>query len=163
MMPRNLFRSRPGCRSVVAFLAAFWLVGCGSKDPDPKRIQALNSLPVLYESTILTAVINNPAPDAFFPMDDASDPNLASSIQGDYHTANYIPDSVLAITLKRAGTDSLKRQATIKIGDKVSVLAQADNGGGKSVYLVRTAQNTYCWLYPFHLEDKDGRRIAEMP
>ena len=144
----------------LASLLAIGLLGCGNKDD--KRVQALNALPVLYESTVLTAVINNPAPNAFFPMDDALDPDAAHAMQGDYHTENYIPDAVLAITENRAKDDSLKRPATIKIGDRVSVLAKMDNGNKKTVYLVRTAQNTYCWLYPFHLQDKDGNRLEEM-
>ena len=146
---------------MATILLSLVLTGCG-KSKDDKRIQALNDLPVLYESAVLTAVVNNPAPDAFFPMDDACDPNLAQAIEGDYHTENYIPISILAITPRAAKDDKLGRPGTIKIGDQVSILAEADNGNNKTVYLVRTTENTYCWLYPFHLQDKDGNRLAEM-
>jgi hypothetical protein len=146
--------------SVITVMLLLLSAGCGNKDE--KRIAALNAMPVLYESTILTAVIQNPAPDAFFTMDDSVDPNLMQSMQGDYHTENYIPESVLAITPGRAKIDTLKRSATIKVGDRVSVLAKGDNGNKKAVYLVRTAQFTYCWVYAFHLQDKDGNRLEEM-
>jgi hypothetical protein len=136
------------------------VLGCASKDE--KRIVVLNGMPVLYESTILTAVIHNPSPDAFFTMDDSVDPNLSQSMQGDYHTEHYIPESVLAITPGRARIDPLKRPPTIKVGDRVSVLAKGDNGNKKDVYLVRTSQSTYCWVYPFHLQDKNGNRLEEL-
>ena len=160
MIPKNFLR--PGLfHTVILFLSPFLILGCASKEE--KRIEALKAMPVLYESPVITAVVNNPAPNAFFPMDDSKDPNLMQAMQGDYHTQNYIPESVLAITPRRAKKDELKRPATIKVGDRVSVLASADNGSGKkTVYLVRTAHNTYCWLYPFHLQDKDGKRIEEM-
>ena len=145
---------------LFSFVVLLTLLGCASKDE--KRIVALNSMPVLYESTILTAVIHNPSPDAFFTMDDSVDPNLMQSMQGDYHTENYIPQSVLAITPGRAKIDDLKRPATIKVGDRVSALAKGDNGNKKAVYLVRTSQFTYCWVYAFHVQDKDGNRLEEM-
>jgi hypothetical protein len=150
----------PFSRGVIV-LFALVLLGCENKNE--VRIKALNELPTLYESKILTAVLINPSPDAFFPMNDSRDPNLAQAMQGDYHTENFIPESVMALTPRIAKNDPLKRPVTIKIGDTVKVLAAADNGNKKTVYLVRTAQNTYCWLYPFHLQDKDGNRLEEMP
>lgn len=153
IMPRN---------AAGILLLGVSLLGCGSKDD--QRIQTLHRLPVLYESEVLTAVTKNPAPDALFPMDDSYDPNLAQAIQGDYHTENYVPASVLALTKKGAEFDTRKpkRLPTIKIGDRVSVLATADSGNKRIVYLVRTVHQTYCWLYPFHLQDRNGKRLEEM-
>ncbi|NIP38861.1 MAG: hypothetical protein GWO07_09010 [Candidatus Dadabacteria bacterium] len=54
------------------------------------------------------------------------------------------------------------REVTLKIGDRVSLLAEAKLKSGKTVILVRTKHDTYAWLYSHHIQDAEGNRISSI-
>jgi len=141
---------------LILFLILF--AGCSSgKNSD--RIAELQSLPVLWESTILVASPNMPQLKTLIPLYDRSDPSLFETYTDTAEkTEDYIPESVRAFALARY--ENKPREITIKIGDLVRVLAEGKLSSGKTVFLVRTKHDTYAWLYAHHIEDEQGNRIS---
>jgi len=141
---------------LILFLILF--AGCSSgKNSD--RIAELQSLRVLWESTILVASPNMPQLKTLIPLYDRSDPSLFETYTDTAEkTADYIPESVRAFALARY--ENKTREITIKIGDLVRVLAEGKLSSGKTVFLVRTKHDTYAWLYAHHIEDEQGSRIS---
>ena len=134
--------------------------GC-SRDKDSSRIEELNSMPELWESSILVADPNMPQMDTLIPLYDRLDPSLLEYLSDTAEkTQDYIPESVRAYAVD--SYENKPRQITISIGDRVDVLAYGEIRGGKTLYLVRTKDNTYAWLYSYHLEDEDGNRISSL-
>ncbi len=131
--------------------------GCSSgKNSD--RIAELQSLRVLWESTILVASPNMPQLKTLIPLYDRYASLLEVYTDSAEKTADYIPESVRAFALQRY--ENREREITIKIGDLVSVLAEGKLSSGKTVFLVRTKHDTYAWLYAHHIEDEQGNRIS---
>lgn len=141
---------------LILFLILF--AGCSSgKNSD--RIAELQSLPFLWESTILVASPNMPQLKTLIPLYDRSDPSLFETYTDTAEkTEDYIPESVRAFALARY--ENKPREITIKIGDLVRVLAEGKLSSGKTVFLVRTKHDTYAWLYAHHIEDEQGNRIS---
>jgi len=141
---------------LILFLILF--AGCsGGKNSD--RIAELQSLPVLWESTILVASPNMPQLTTLILLYDRSDPSLFETYTDTAEkTEDYIPESVRAFALARY--KNKPREITIKIGDLVRVLAEGKLSSGKTVFLVRTKHDTYAWLYAHHIEDEQGNRIS---
>ena len=141
---------------LILFLILF--AGCSSgKNSD--RIAELQSLRVLWESTILVASPNMPQLKTLIPLYDRSDPSLFETYTDSAEkTEDYIPESVRAFALARY--ENKPREITIKIGDLVRVLAEGKLSSGKTVFLVRTKHDTYAWLYAHHIEDEQGNRIS---
>ena len=138
---------------VIMFLL---IIGCTNKDA--QRIKVLHVLPALWESTILVANPGMSELQTLVPMSDRYDPNLFEAFSNDWErTEDYIPEAVMAFAQDRF-MDKPK-EITIRIGDKVAVLAEGKNNTSVPVYLVRTRFNTYAWLYAYHIEDQDGNRI----
>lgn len=134
--------------------------GC-SGDKSADRIDELQSLPVLWESTILVANPNMPQMKTLIPLYDRSDPSLFETYSNTAEkTDDYIPENVRAFALARY--ENKPREITIKIGDRVSVLAEGKISSGKTLFLVRTSHDTYAWLYSHHLEDDQGNRISSL-
>jgi len=124
---------------LILFLILF--TGCSSgKNSD--RIAELQSLPFLWESTILVASPNMPQLKTLIPLYDRSDPSLFETYTDTAEkTEDYIPESVRAFALARY--ENKPREITIKIGDLVRVLAEGKLSSGKTVFLVRTKHDTY--------------------
>ena len=141
---------------LILFLILF--AGCSSgKNSD--RIAELQSLPVLWESTILVANPNMPQLKTLIPLYDRYDASLLEVYTDTAEkTEDYIPESVRAFALARY--ENKPREITIKIGDLVRVLAEGKLSSGKTVFLVRTKHDTYAWLYAHHIEDEQGNRIS---
>jgi hypothetical protein len=134
-------------------------VGCTSKDKD--RIKELHAMPVLWESTVLVADPDMPDLLTLIPMDDRYDPSLFEKLlETREKTADYIPEEILAFAI--AGYDNKPREITIRIGDRVSILAEGTNNTPVPVFLVRTKSNTYAWLYAYHIEDRSGNRVISL-
>jgi hypothetical protein len=150
-------------KAVFTYILILFLIlyaGCSSgKNSD--RIGELQSLPVLWESTILVANPNMPQMKALIPLYDHSDPSLFEVYTDTAEkTEDYIPVSVRAFALQRY--ENKTREITIKIGDRVSVLDEAKISSGKTLFLVRTRHDTYAWLYAHHIEDEQGNRISSL-
>ncbi len=141
---------------LILFLILF--AGCSSgKNSD--RIKELQSLPILWESTILVASPNMPQLKTLIPLYDRYDPSLFETYTDTAEkTEDYIPESVRAFALARY--ENKPREITIKIGDLVRVLAEGKLSSGKTVFLVRTNHDTYAWLYVHHIENEQGNRIS---
>ncbi len=121
-------------------------------------------MPVLWESTVLPPNPDIPQLKTLFPIYDSYDPNLAEhirqSLEGEEHTKDYIPDAARAFAQKEY--EVKPRQITIQVGDRVKILSKTQNKTPEPLFLVRTAQNTYAWLYAYHVEDKDGKRVSRL-
>jgi hypothetical protein len=132
------------------------LAGCGLNE-EGKRVKALQEMPVLWESEILLANADMPDLDIFVAMFDSYDGSLAEMWTKDKFTEDYIPESVMAFATETYR--NVPRKVTIQLGDTVSILACKENNTGEEVCLVRTAQDTYAWIFSFHLLDKNGERM----
>jgi len=141
---------------ITTMVLCVCLAGCGGEDK--KRVKALSEMPVLWQSEIIIADPDMPDMEEFAPMYDSYDATLAQAWTKDKFTEDYIPESVMAFRSK--SYRDKPRTVTIHMGDTVDVLMRKTNNTGKEVCLVRTQDNTYCWLYAFHLYDKDGERIG---
>lgn len=149
-------------RSAAIYIFSLGLLilsaGC-SHDKDSSRIEELNLMPVLWESDILVADPDMPQLKTLIPLYDRLDPSLLEFLSDTAEkTEDYIPESARAYAVE--SYDNKPREITISIGDRVDVLSYGEIKGGKTLYLVRTKDNTYAWLYPYHLEDEDGNRIS---
>jgi len=144
--------------NVILFQVLILFARCSSgKNSD--RIAELQSLRVLWESTILVASPNMPQLKTLIPLYDRYDASLLEVYTDSAEkTADYIPEFVRAFALQRY--ENKEREITIKIGDLVSVLAEGKLSSGKTVFLVRTKHDTYAWLYAHHIEDEQGNRIS---
>ncbi len=144
--------------NVILFQVLVLYAGCGSgKNSD--RIKELQSLPILWKSTILVANPNMPQLKTLIPLYDRYDASLLEVYTDSAEkTEDYIPESVRAFALARY--ENKPREITIKIGDLVRVLAEGKLSSGKTVFLVRTKHDTYAWLYAHHIEDEQGNRIS---
>ncbi len=144
----------------VSVPVALALAGCGVSEG--KRTQELQSMSALWDSPVLVANPEMPDLKTLVPLQNSYDPGMAEWMSGRVKkTADYIPESVLAFALEKVG--GKPRQVTIRIGDRVSVLAERPGSGAVPFCLVRTSSGTYAWLYAFHLNDRQGRRMAAMP
>lgn len=133
--------------------------GCTNKDTE--RIKELHTIPVLWESTVLVADPDMPDLLTLIPMNDTYDATLFEHLsETQEKTPDYIPEEIMAFAL--ADYDNKPREITIRIGDRVSVLAEASNNTPVRVFLVRTHSNTYAWLYAYHIEDSNGNRIKSL-
>ena len=132
-----------------------FLSGCGGEDR--KREKELANMPVLWQSEIIIADPKMPDMDKFMVMYDSHDAPLVQTWSKDKFTEDYIPESVKAFKSERYRDKP--RTVTIQMGDTVDVLNCKENNTRKEVCLVRTEDDTYCWLYAFHLTDEDGDRI----
>lgn len=135
--------------------ALFLLITVGCSNPEKKRIQELQSMPVLWESKLLPADSDL---DNIIPLENSYDPNIVEFWKGSPKTGDYIPISVFAYALPEM--NGKPRKVTLKLGDRVSVLAQKKGQEKYALFLIRTKKNTYAWLYAFHLQDKKGKRMA---
>ncbi|MDY6904662.1 MAG: hypothetical protein SWH61_08245 [Thermodesulfobacteriota bacterium] len=140
----------------ICVLSIATLFSCGSEDD--KRVKALNDMPVLWESALVIADPDMPGMRHFVTMFDSYDATLARAWTEDKFTEDYIPEAVMAFNAK--SYRNKPRTITIKMGDTLSVLEKKKNNTGREVCLVRTADNTYAWLYAFHLLDENGNRIG---
>ena len=141
----------------VSVLVCLFMVGCGGEDR--RREKELAKMPALWTSEIVIASPEMPDMEHFLVLHDAYDASLVRTWTEKKFTDDYIPEDVRAYNMDRYL--DIPRKITIRMGDTVEVLACKKNNTGKEVCLVRTADNTYCWLYAFHLNDEDGDRMGE--
>ena len=148
-----------GITFTIVFHLVLLLAGCTNKDSE--RIKELHAMPALWESTVLFADPDMPDLLTLIPMNDTYDATLFEHLSGTQEkTSDYIPEEIMAFALEVY--DNKPREVTIRIGDRVSVLAEAINNTPVPVFLVRTNSNTYAWLYAYHIEDRDGSRIKSL-
>jgi len=140
------------------FFALLLSLGCGKSEND--RILELHAKPALYSSQVLAADPAHPEDDIIVPMSDSLDITLYEAYTDKEPTHDYIPESVLALSCRRADYKGERFSATIAVGDTVDVLESVIHKNQREVYLVRTTHNTYAWLFNFHLQDKNGRRLS---
>jgi len=138
-------------------LALVFIAGCG-KSEDDKRIEALNAMNALWESELVVADSNTPDMDFLGVMFDSYDGSLAESWAKDKFTEDYIPEPAMAFATETYRDKP--RTVTIQLGDVVSVLECKQNNTKNKACLVRTKNNTYAWLYAFHLLDENGNRMG---
>ena len=132
---------------------------CSNEEQD--RIKALNEMPVLWESTVLVPDPDNPGLKVLIPLSDRYDPNLVEFMTDTApKTEDFIPGEVQAFA--NPEFDSKPREVTLRLGDRVSVLKTGRNKSSVPLFLVRTLHGTYAWLYAYHIEDKNGRRMAQL-
>jgi hypothetical protein len=142
---------------IIGFILAITILsGCGGQDA--KRAKALHAMPVLWESELVVADSKMIDMKNFVAMYDSYDASLAQAWSKDKFTDDYIPESVMAF--KSESYRDKSRTITIEMGDIVDVLKQKQNNTGKDVCLIRTDNNTYAWLYAFHLLDENGDRLG---
>ena len=141
---------------IAAILVGALLAGCAGEDS--KREKVLDEMPALWQSEIIIADPDMPDMEEFVVMYDSHDAPLVQAWSKDKFTDDYIPESVKAF--RSESYRDKPRTVTISMGDAVDVLTCKENNTGKEVCLVRTEDNTYCWLYSFHLNDEDGDRMA---
>jgi hypothetical protein len=142
------------------FCVALSLLSCEGAGVDYKRVKQLQAMPVLWESEVLVANPNIPELKTLIVMGDKYDPSLIEAMTENKKTSDYIPESVRAFSI--AQYDNKPRTITVSIGDTVEILAQGKNNSGLPVYLFKTKQNTYGWLYGYHIQDKDGERVMSL-
>lgn len=148
-----------GIICIIVFHLVLLTAGCTNKDKD--RIKELHSMHVLWESTVLVADPDMPDLLTLVPMNDRYDPSLFEQLSDTQEkTADYIPEEIMAFAI--ADYDNKLREITIRIGDRISVLAGGSNNTPVPVFLVRTKSNTYAWLYAYHIEDINGNRIKSL-
>ena len=134
-------------------------IGCNSNKSG--RIDDLQWMSVLWESTILVANPDMPQLKTIISLYDRSDPSLFETYTNTAEkTDDFISESVRAFALERY--ENKPREVTIKIGDRVSVLAEGKISTGKTLYLIRTKHDTYARLYVHHIEDEHGNRISSL-
>lgn len=119
---------------------------CGK---DRLRARALQVMPVMYESVV--DGLEHDEKGFVAPMDDSYDPGLVEWAMDEYHTEDFIPERLRAYSEGAAALEPQRLKATIRVGDRVEVLAEKVNNAGRMVFLVRTAEGTYCWLYGDYL------------
>ena len=142
--------------TIVVF---FLLTGCGGEDR--KRVAVLSEMPSLWQSEIIVADPKVPDMKEFLTMYDSYDAPLVQTWSQTKYTEDYIPESVMAFNMN--SFHNKPRTVTIQLGDTVDILARKENNTGKEVCLVRTQDDTYCWIYAFHFYDEDGERIGVCP
>jgi histone acetyltransferase (RNA polymerase elongator complex component) len=117
-------------------------------------------MPVLWESKIVVADPEMPDMRKIVPMYDSHDPSLMKAWEKDRFTEDYIPEEVMAFVSDRYRNKP--RAVTLRMGDRVSVLAKKRNNTKREVCLVRTSDDTYAWLYTFTLLDQAGNRMGKL-
>jgi len=132
------------------------LCGCGGEND--ARIAELHNMQVLWESEIIISEPSMPELNVIVPMYDSIDPTFRESLRRDDFTADYIPESVMAFA--NPNYRGKLRVVTLHIGDMVEVLDYKTNNTGRDICLIRTFSDTYAWIYSFHLNDRNGIRMA---
>ena len=144
-------------KRIALLVLIILLTGC-SKGEDDKRVVILHGMPTLWESEIVIADVNMPDLEFMAVMFDSYDGSLAESWSKDKFTEDYIPESVMAFTTETYRDKP--RTVTIQLGDIVYILDCKENNTKKKACLVRTEDNTYAWLYAFHILDENGDRMG---
>lgn len=146
---------------ILVLVLQFLFILSGCADKDTKRINELEALPELWKSKLLVSNPEFPDDDFIIPMQDSYDPNMLEFLSDTQEkTEDHIPESVMAFAVKMY--NNKPRVITIRIGDTVSVLSEVRNNSSIPVYLIRTEQNTYAWIYAYHIQDRDGNRVKRI-
>ncbi len=139
-------------------LAVLVIAACVAS-PDEKRIDELSAMPVLWKSVVLIAEPDMPSMKTLIPLENSYDPGFVEFMNRPKKEGDYIPESVFA----SAGAHYRNKvvPVTLKLGDQVEILSKKmETRTHYPLYLIKTQQNTYAWLYGYHLQDETGKRIA---
>jgi hypothetical protein len=146
----------------VSLFCCFFLflaLACADKEQD--RISALHEMPVLWESEVLIPDPDNPDLKVLIALNDRYDPNFVEFMSDTApKTEDYIPDAVRAFSIPEF--DNSPREVTLRLGDMVGVLKAGSNNSKVPIFLVRTQHGTYAWIYAYHVQGKDGERLARL-
>ena len=146
---------------VSVFLCFFLFLAPACADKEQDRIKALNEMPVLWESDVLIPDPDDPDLKVLIALNDRYDPNFIEHMSDTApKTEDYIPDAVRAFSIP--GFDNKPREVTLRVGDRVEVLKAGSNNSRVPIFLVRTQHGTYAWIYAYHIQDKDGERLARL-
>lgn len=132
------------------------LCGCGRRNNE--RIAELRDMQALWESEVIISDPEMPELDVIVPMYDSIDPTFRESLTRDKFSEDYIPEPVMAFA--NPNYRGQPRIVTLRIGYMVEVLDWKTNNTGRDICLIRTFSDTYAWIYSFHLNDRNGFRMA---
>ncbi len=145
--------------SVCLCVSLFLALACADKEQD--RIKALNEMPVLWESEVLIPDPDDPELKVLIALNDMYDPTFVEHMTDTApKTEDYIPDAVRAFSTPEL--DNKPREVTLRLGDRVEVLKAGSNNSRIPIFLVRTQHGTYAWIYAYHMQGKEGERLARL-